>query len=285
MKKLFILAAVIAVFSCRSGDSSGKEEKIVTVSISPFAFFVEKIAGDDFRVNVMVPAGSDPHLYEPTPSKVSDLRNSVAYISNGLLDFEIAWMDRFLSVNRNLKLLRLADSVNLIRDEGHGHGIEADPHFWIAPSEALTIASSVKNLLCSLNPGMRDKYERNYSQMADSISSIHRKAAAMLEPYRGSRIFVFHPTLGYIARDYGLEQVAIEKEGKEPSPAMMKEVIDNIKASGARYIFVQKEFDRRHAAEVAAETGAELAVIGTLSADWFGDVNGIIEQIYKSLVK
>ncbi|NMC39758.1 MAG: zinc ABC transporter solute-binding protein [Bacteroidales bacterium] len=286
MKKLFLLSAVIIAVSCRSGDSHRNEERIVTVSISPFAFFVEKIAGEDFRVNVMVPAGSDPHLYEPTPARVSALRNSVAYISNGYLDFEVAWMDRFLSVNRNLKLLRLADSVNLIKDEehGHGHGIEADPHFWIAPSEALAIASSVRDLLCILNPGMKEKYERNFSQMADSISSIHRKAAEMLAPYRGSRIFVFHPTLGYLARDYGLEQVAIEKEGKEPSPSMMKEVIDNIKASGARFIFVQKEFDSRHAAEVAAETGAELVVISTLSPDWYGDVNGIIEQIYKSLV-
>jgi len=284
MKKLLLLSALIIAISCRTGDTV-RNDRIITVSISPFAFFVEKIAGDDFVVNVMVPAGSDPHLYEPSPARISALKNSVAYISNGYLDFEIAWMERFRSVNRKMKLLRLADSVNLIRDESHGHGIEADPHFWLAPSEALKIASSVKNLLCTLNPEMRVRYEKNCLQLADSIKSIHQKAAEMLAPYGGNKIFVFHPTLGYLARDYNLEQVAIEKEGKEPSPMMLKEIIDDVKARGARFIFVQKEFDKRHAEQVASETGAEIAVISTLSADWYEDVNGIIEQIHRSLVK
>ena len=79
-----------------------------------FKYFVEEIAGDNFTVNVMVPAGANPHIYEPYPDQINKLRQSVAYISNGYLGFEMTWLDRFYEMNRKMKKLSLGDSIDPI---------------------------------------------------------------------------------------------------------------------------------------------------------------------------
>ena len=86
-------------------DGADSGNKIITVSIAPFKYFVEEIAGNDFTVNIMVPAGADPHIYEPFPEQINKLRKSVAYISNGYLGFEMNWLDRFYETNRAMKTI------------------------------------------------------------------------------------------------------------------------------------------------------------------------------------
>ncbi|HCI55050.1 MAG TPA: zinc ABC transporter substrate-binding protein [Bacteroidales bacterium] len=285
MRKVLIIIPLIVplffLFSCSSHKTNEKSD-IITVSISPFAFFIDRIGGEDFQINIMVPPGSDPHIYEPYPSQVAALSNSAAYISNGLLDFEIAWLEKFYSVNSKMKKLNLADSVDLIITEDHGHGINADPHFWLAPLSAMKIASSVKWLLCEIKPERKDKYEQNYFLLIDSIQAIHNKALRLLTPFAGKPVFVYHPTLGYLARDYGFVQISIEKEGKEPSPSWLKEVVDKILENNIGAIFVQKEFDKRNAEVIAGETGTRIIEISTLSRDWFSDINQLIDCIYLS---
>jgi len=276
-RKAVIYFALLAMFSC-SSPRPQPGGGLITVSIAPFKFLIEKIGGEDFAVNIMVPSGADPHMYEPSPGQVSALRKSSAYISDGYLDFEITWLDRFYSVNPQMIKLRLADSLDLLSgDEDHQ---SADPHFWLSPVEALKIAGMVKNLLCRLNPTECLKYTENYNALADSIEKIHARAGELLKPFAGQTIVTFHHTLGYFARDYNLKHVSIEHEGKEPSPSWLKEVTDEVKRNNIRAIIVQREFDVRTAKVIAAETGAELKYIETLSADWFGSVNGIIDAVY-----
>lgn len=285
MRKIFLYILLLSSLSCSSPGPKA-EGNIVTVSIAPFGFFVEKIGGDDFRVNVMVPEGSDPHVYEPSPAQVSALRKSSAYITDGYLDFELAWLDKFYSANRLMKNITLAGSIDLIREEGHeghGHALPADPHFWVSPKCALRIASEVKTLLCELKPSECEKYERNYSILTDSIGKIHKRAGELFAPFAGRSFTVFHPTLSYFARDYNLVQVALEKEGKEPSPSWLKEVIDETRRNRSKLVLTQKEFDMRNAKVITSETGAQLRVINPLSGDWFSSVNGIIDAVYQSM--
>lgn len=279
IRKASIIIVVLLLFSCVSHRNKS-EGDVITVSIAPFGFFVEAIADGDFTVNVMVPAGSDPHMYEPSPGQVSGLRKSRAYISNKYLDFEITWLDRFFSVNPAMVRLNLADSIGLLsRDDEHS---AADPHFWLSPVEALKIAEMTKNMLCRLNPDSCVKYSTNYTILTDSIKKIHYRAEELFKPFEGKPVIVFHHTLGYFARDYNLNQISIEQEGKEPSPSWLKYVINVIKENGIKTIIVQKEFDTRSAEVIASETGAELKYIETLSADWFGSVNEIIDVVYNS---
>jgi zinc transport system substrate-binding protein len=283
LKYLFILLLI----SCNSQSPAGNK-KIITVSIPPFKYFVEAIGGEDFYINVMVPAGANPHIYEPVPGQISALRKSVAYISDGYLGFEMTWLDRFYETNKSMQKLSLGDNINLIKAAGHsddGSLEGVDPHYWVSAKSALSMASLVRTLLCELKPGSREKYEQNYSKLVETISGIDQKASEMFSGFKGRSFMIFHPTLGYFARDYGLNQIAVENEGKEPTPSTLIELIDIARSKNIKVIFVQREYDIKNAKAIAAETGALLETIDPLSDDWPNTMMKIINAIHKSFVE
>jgi len=287
MERVFILMAVVTLLSC-SSNSSDSGTKIITVSIAPFKYFIKEIAGDDFKVNIMVPSGANPHIYEPYPEQINQLRKSVAYISNGFLGFEMAWLDRFYQMNRTMLKLSVGEKIVPIAS-GHEHEREsihaegADPHYWVSPKCAITIASSVKELLCSLNPAAKEKYEANCAGLLLKISEADSRAQSLLSGTARNSFMIFHPNLAYLARDYGLEEIAVEFEGKEPPPSRMKELIDIARTQNIKTIFVQKEYDRRNAKAIANEIGAGVVVIDPLSEDWLTSTNDIISALHASL--
>jgi zinc transport system substrate-binding protein len=260
----------------------------ISVSIAPFAYFVEAIAGSDFAVNVMVPPGADPHIYEPLPAQIAALSASAAYISDGYLAFEMNWLEKFYGINPAMMKLVLGDKVSLITsDEKHDHDYEhlekADPHFWASPKAALEIASSVKSLLCALQPVNCEKYSEKYEALCDSIRYLDRLADSLFSSFRGRSFMIFHPSLGYLARDYGLKQLAVEVEGKEPNPGSMKEFIDMGRKEQIKVILVQAGFDTKNAKAIALETGAEIKLIDPLGENWLKSTREIINIIYGSL--
>jgi len=285
MKKLLLYCFLLILSSCNhTGSNSG--EKIITVSIPPFKYFINAIGGDDFRVNIMVTAGANPHIYEPVPEQITDLRKSVAYISDGYLGFEMTWLDRFYETNPKMKKLSLGQNIDLIKPVGNSdseHVEGADPHYWVSPKCALIIADAVKSLLIDLNPDKKEKYELNYGNLVKSINEIDKKARQLFADTKNKSFMTFHPTLGYFARDYGLKQIAVENEGKEPTPSSLKELIDIGKAEKIRVIFVQREYDTKNARAIAAETGAVLETIDPLSENWAASEQQIIDAIYNGL--
>jgi len=287
MRKIFFLLLICFAISCgRGGNDSGN--KIITVSIAPFKYFVEEIAGNDFTVNIMVPAGADPHTYEPFPGQISKLRKSVAYISNGYLGFEMNWLDRFYETNRTMKKLSLADGINpIVSSSQHkgGHIEGADPHYWVSARCALIMASSVKELLNELNPSQKVKYEANYQALISKIQEVDRKARELFSDIPNRCFMIYHPNLAYVARDYGLEEIPVEFEGKEPSPSRMKELIDRARKENIKTIFVQREYDTKNAKAIAGEIGAEITLIDPLSENWQKSTTDIINALYKSLLE
>ena len=287
MRKIFFLLLICFAISCgRGGNDSGN--KIITVSIAPFKYFVEEIAGNDFTVNIMVPAGADPHTYEPFPGQISKLRKSVAYISNGYLGFEMNWLDRFYETNRTMKKLSLADGINpIVSSSQHkgGHIEGADPHYWVSARCALIMASSVKELLNELNPSQKVKYEENYQALISKIQEVDRKARELFSDIPNRCFMIYHPNLAYVARDYGLEEIPVEFEGKEPSPSRMKELIDRARKENIKTIFVQREYDTKNAKAIAGEIGAEITLIDPLSENWQKSTTDIINALYKSLLE
>lgn len=286
MKRIIILLSVAALFSCNR-NPSGRMERIITVSIAPFRYFVEEIAGDDFRVNVMVPAGSNPHIYEPVPDQINKLRLSEAYISNGYLGFELTWLGRFYEINKKMIKLSIGDKIDLIAAEHDHHGKHAegaDPHYWVSPRCAKIIASSVYELLSGLNPESEAEYKLRYSVLLDKIDGVDEQARSFFSDFKDKVFMIYHPNLAYLARDYGLREIAAEYEGKEPPPSRMKELIDIARKENIRVIFVQKEYDNKNARVIAHEIGAELKVIDPLSEDWMSSTIDIITSLHDSFL-
>jgi zinc transport system substrate-binding protein len=286
MKRFFSVILLILIISCGRENKPG--EKIITLSIAPFKYFVEGIAGKNFTVNIMVPAGSNPHIYEPVPDQLSKLRKSVAYISNGYLGFEITWLDRFYEMNRNMKRLSLGDGIDLIMSEHHhegNHSEGADPHYWESPRCALKMAESVKDLLVELDPVNKEQYERNYNILVGKISELDTKARELADTGPKKAFMIYHPNLAYLARDYGFEEIAVENEGKEPTPARLAELIDRARKERLSCILVQREYDTKNAKAIADETGASVVIIDPLSEEWYASMLSIINTLKISFEK
>lgn len=283
MKRLASLLILVLIISCGRQNETGR--KIISVSIGPFKYFVEQIAGDNFEVNVMVPPGSNPHIYEPYPDQINKLRKSVAYVSNGYLGFEMTWLDRFYEMNRKMKRLSLGDSIDPIAPEHHHDGDNsegADPHYWVSPACAMKMASSVRDFINQLDPENREQYDQNFEILAEKIVEVDSLAKELSESGGKKAFMIYHPNLAYLARDYGLEEIAVENDGKEPSPSRLRELIDLAKADKLKIIMVQKEYDTRNARAIAGESGSRVVVIDPLSDDWYSSTTGIIGILKES---
>ncbi|MCU0473606.1 MAG: zinc ABC transporter substrate-binding protein [Bacteroidales bacterium] len=288
MRKLSIIfLALIASLSCNR-KTADTGQKIITASIAPYKYFINEIAGDDFKVNVMVPAGANPHIYEPYPGQINRLGRSVAYISNGYLGFEMTWLGRFYEINKTMKKLSVGEKIDPIESGHHHEGKQiegVDPHFWVSPECALTIASSVRDLLNELNPSEKQKYESNYSRLILRIGEADEAARTLFSEFSGKAFMIYHPNLAYLARDYGLTEISVEFEGKEPPPSRLKELIDFARTENITTIFVQKEYDSKNANAIAHEVGAKVRVIDPLSENWYESTMDIIRALHKSFTE
>ena len=210
-------------------------------------------------------------------------------ISNGFLDFEIIWLDRFLEVNKTMKLLSLGDNINPVESHHHSHdGKEtetADPHYWLSPDCAKIMAKNLKEFLGALNPERNEFYETNYAKLDSIIDNIDNEARQLFSNCEKRAFMIYHPNLEYLARYYNLEEVSVEYEGKEPSPSRLKYLIDRARTENIKAVFVQKEFDVKNAKAIADEIDAKIIIIDPLSEDWEKAAREIIGAVHKSLTE
>lgn len=276
MKQAFslIFLAMLFTAACK-GPVSNSNERVVTVSIPPFKYFVEAIADSDFVINVMLPQGADHHSWEPLPAQITALSGSEAFITNGYLGFELAWMERFKEVNPRMKIVSLSKGITLLEpeeDDEHGHTQHAhegaDPHYWISPKAAYAIAANVREIMTELNPSQKQRYDSNFLKLIEKISLTDTIVTREMRNIPSRSFMIFHPALAYMAKDYGLEQISFEDEGKAPSPSRMKELIDLTREKEMKVILIQSEYDVKSAEVLAAETDTKLVVINPLNPEW-----------------
>jgi len=284
MKKSYVLLFLILLLPGCLNQAPEDESATISVSIEPFRFFTEAIAGETYSVNVIVPPGASPATYEPPPSVIKGIKNSGIIIINGYLGFELAWIDRLTGLNEEMEVLRLADSQDLIAADSHRHGdiihyTGVDPHFWVSPHRAAIIARDIKDFLLASNPADSGIYKTNYLKLDSLIKSTGEYLETLFREVGNTSFIIYHPSLTYLAHDYGLEQVSVETEGKEPSPSELKKLIDYGREKNIKVIFVQREFDRKNADIIGKEIGAETVVIDPLDANWVKSVRNIAENI------
>ena len=271
MKKLIYLLTLLIMCAC--GNSSQKNEKpTITVTLEPLRYFTETIAGEHFNVVSMVPKGSSPESYDPTPQQMVALSRSEAYLRIGYIGFEQAWMKKLESNAPNMKVFDTSRGVDLIRGEGHWHGDHfheggVEPHIWNSTRNAIIIAENIYAALCELDATHQEEYKNRLDVLKETIAQTDKNVFAFLKN-ADSTFLIYHPALSYFARDYGLKQISIEEGGKEPSPAYLKHLIELCREEKARVIFVQQEFDQRNAQLIADELGIEVVSINPLSYDW-----------------
>ena len=271
MKKLIYIFTLFICCAC--GHTPQQSEKpVITVTLEPLRYFTEAIAGDCFEVVSMVPKGSSPESYDPTPQQLVNLSKSQAYLRIGYIGFEQAWMKKLEANYPTMKVYDTSKGVELIREEGHHHGDHyheggVEPHIWNSTRNASVIADNIYAALCEMDADHQPEYKQRLDSLKQVIARTDADVRTLLAN-ADSTFLIYHPALSYFARDYGLHQISIEEGGKEPSPATLKTLIETCRREGAQVIFVQQEFDQRNAQLIADELGIEIVPINPLSHDW-----------------
>ena len=271
MKKLFYILIIFICSAC--GNISQKNEKpAITVTLEPLRYFTEAIAGDNYQIVSMVPKGSNPESYDPTPQQLINLSQSQAYFRIGYIGFEQVWMEKLQANCKEMKVYDTSQGMELIRAEGHWHGNHfheggAEPHIWNSTKNASIIAENICQALCELDADHQEYYKYRTDSLKQLIELTDKEIRNLLQD-ADSTFLIYHPALSYFARDYGLKQISIEKDGKEPSPNQLKELIETCRKENAHVIFVQQEFDKRNAQLIADELGVSVVSINPLSYDW-----------------
>lgn len=272
---LFILFFILLNVSCVSTNKDESAETIF-VSVLPLKYFTEQIVGDRFPVEVMVPPGASPATYSPSPKQMERLSNASLFLSAGHLGFEKAWLGKFRETYPALEVVNTSIGIELIEveEENHGdhshHGV--DPHTWTSPKQAYIIAHNIFEAIVTIDPGNRDTYKKNLEELLSLITSVDEKIENKLKAVKGNKFLIFHPSLGYLARDYGLEQMSIEYEGKSPSPRIMQQIVDEGRSQQIKVVLIQKEFDMDNARSIAKEIGADVVQVNPLDYNWSGQV-------------
>ena len=282
MKKLIYILTLFILSAC--GNTTQKSEKpILTVTLEPLRYFTEAIAGDNYEVVSMVPKGSSPESYDPTPQQLVNLSKSQAYFRIGYIGFEQAWMKKLEANCPNMKVYDTSKGIDLIRDKGHWHGDHfheggVEPHVWNSTQNALIIADNIYQALCELDSTHQEDYQKRLDVLKQTIRQTDANVRTLLEN-ADSTFLIYHPALSYFARDYSLKQVSIEEGGKEPSPAQLKALIETCRNENVHTIFVQQEFDQRNAQLIANELGVNIVSINPLSYDWVKEMIRIAEAL------
>jgi len=285
-KYILLLASLLLMFAgCGRKQEKNQQENRITVSILPQKYFVEQIGGDHFQIHVMIPPGANPATYDPAPSQMQKVEESAAYIRIGYLVFERAWMDKIRGINPGMKVFDQSRGVELIRDASHKHATDKgiDPHIWTSPKSVRKQVRNIGDFLTTLDPAHQETYEKNTRRFLSRVDSLDKMISEQLKGLEGSTFLIFHPALSYFARDYGLNQTSLEHEGKEPSPARLKQIIDRAKGSNIRAVFVQKQFSTDEAKTLARELNAEVVQIDPLAYDWFENMKSMSRTLVEAL--
>lgn len=267
-----IIFLFIFFVSCTSRNGT---ENIISVSIPPLKYMVEKISGDRFKINILLPPGASPETYEISPKQVKDLAESRFLFITGLLSYEHVLKYKMPGINKKLVIGDISKGIKLI-NEGHRHDRHtfhgADPHIWLSPKTVKIIASNILNTLINNDPDFELYYRNGYQHLMEEIERADMVLRILFSGVKRKSFLIFHPALGYLARDYGLEQIALEFEGKTPPPAYIQKIVDIAGEKNIKAILIQKEFNIDNAKSMANEIGGEIIQIDPLAENWYEEI-------------
>ena len=305
--------------SCATGSqlsaatTTPSGEKIrAFVSILPQAYFVERVGGNRVQVSVMVGPGHSPHTYEATPIQMSEMREAKLYFRIGV-DFENVWMERIVKMNPDMRIIDTRRGIELRPMKVHHHeeahndheakhhkhhrqGLPAahesnhhegtkDPHIWLSLRLVKIQAKTICEALTEEDPSYGAYYEANLKAFQHDLDQLDREIARSLKDIKSRKFMVFHPAWGYFAHDYGLEQIPIEMEGKEPTAKSLHHVIEEANEEGIKIIFVQKQFSEASAETVARAIGGRVVQIDPLARDYLSNMRQVADAFAGALIK
>lgn len=280
-----ILLTVLAMILGGCGDGQKDDRPAIAVSFEPQAWMLKQIVGDDFDVVTLLPAGSDPETYQPSISTMKGLGKAEAYFTLGTDGFEKSLTSNISSNFPELKVVDCTEGVDKIvgthghqDHDGHDHEWdEFDPHMLSSIRNSILIADNIVRYMTVIQPEKAETYretgeilKRRLQAMDDSITKMNLK---------GKGFAMRHPSLSYFARDYSLDQIALQTAGKEASPMQLRRQMEQIKDSDTKVFIIEKEHASPGDEETARHLGLKTLEVSLNSADWLSDLMRTANEI------
>lgn len=266
------LVIVMGAAGCSSRRTAGSAEQDSTLmtSVAPMAYFVERIAGERWTVEPLVPQGFSPEDYSPSAAQMAALSSSRAVFIAGDLPVETTWIRR---VAGEVPSLEVIDTSTGLPPTGF------DPHTWLCPADVRVIYRNICTALTKIDPARRQAYAERLETALRQADSLDQAVKDILQKAPVGAFVIVHPALTRFAAHYGLVQLAIEKDGKEPTPRSLEALIKEAKRRRVKVVLLQKEFPAATARSVARQTGARIIEIDPLSRQWPQQIIHIAQAI------
>ena len=271
---LILCSSSLFISGCATSQSKKKDSsKIqIAVSIIPESTFVEAVGKDHVEVTTMIPPGSSPETYEPTPKQMTEFSKSDLFFSIGM---PLEKNQLIPNLNTKTKVVSLDKAVQKQYPDLK-LGEERDPHIWLSPKRVIVMIDTIVEELSKIDPQNTAFYQKNGDSYKDQIDAVDLKIQKSLLPVKNRKIIVFHPAFGYLADDYQLEMYALEEEGKESTPEHLRQMIDLAKKEHIKVIFYQAETDSNQSKAFAEELGGKTVQLEPLAKDYIGNLEKII---------
>ena len=272
----FIICALLIVGCTTKSDS---DKKTIFVTITPMQSIIEEITAGDFDIEVIVPKGASPETFEPTPKQVTSFSDAELIFSTGLIDFEQSLVER---ISGDAEVVNLSNGIELIAgscshgNHQHKHGV--DPHIWTSPRALRTMVTNAHKAIMAHYPDSV-KYTEATGRLLERINRLDNYCATRIKAEGVEAMMIYHPAYTYYARDYGIEQIAIEHDGKEPSLRQTTALIEKAKEHGVKAILRQPQYSEDKVRAIANDAGAEIITTDPLAEDILGEIERVTEII------
>lgn len=260
----FILVSWLAVLALALSPACGRKKDsgdklLVVATIPPLADWAREVGGERVEVKTLLTPGASPHTFEPLPSQAEDVSRAGLVVSVGL-DVD-RWLEGMLTANNRLLVSSRLGGVELItEEESDHHGEGANPHIWLDPQIARLVVFALSDSLSAIDPKGSEEYKANAARYAARLDSLDREIEKITSAFPKKEYVSFHPAWAYFDRRYGLRTIAvvIPSPGKEPSPRHLEEVVDEIRKTGAKAVFIEPQFSPKAAEVIAREAGVKV---------------------------
>ena len=260
LKKIFFAAALLLA-------SELNAKPVVIASIAPVEYLAKAVGGDKIEVQSL--AKGDVHSYEPKPDDMKAVAKARIFIAAGL-EFEEAWIPRFKASAKNLVVVKSDAKIAKLKEEreqvehDEKHEAHADPHVWLNPMLAITMARNISDALIDMDKANKDFYLENFQKLMNDLLAFDESAKESLAGLKNRKFVVYHPAWGYFAAHYDLEQISIERSGKEPKIDEMASTLKMIKDENIKVIFADPNRSQKSAQILASQTGAKVELLDPL---------------------
>jgi len=280
---IVISLAMLLVPTSHRQNEAGNGKMGVAVTLVPYADFVRQVGGNKVDVTIMVPSRANPHAYEPTASQMAALSEAEVYVKVGApIEFELAWMDNLIQQNPDMLVINGSAGIDLITSsDADEPGM--DPHVWTSPLKVKAIVQNICDGLVAADPDNTAYYQSNRDSYLNELDALDEYINGKFEGYTVRYFLIYHPSFGYFAEEYDLNQLSIEFEGKEPTLQGIQECIDMAEQYNLNYVFIEPQYPLQYAQTIADSIGGQTAVVNDLPEDYISSMRSLADAIAQEL--